>query len=102
MHRRAIVRGAQGASPHRIAGGIALDAPGVTGTHSRRICPPQDWHHSRIRNPDDMSTSPSQPRLAPAAGALAPGVVDLSSPRLVTFESVREHPRVKTYVRAAD
>src|SRR5262245_64115033 len=59
-----------------------------------------------------MPSPPSQPRAsatgtpvtghpagAPAYG-MAPGMVDAARP--VTFESVREHPRVKTYVRAAD
>jgi len=57
-----------------------------------------------------MPSPPSQPRPlasatgAPAtgtpAGAPTPGMADGVRP--VTFESVREHPRVKTYVRAAD
>ena len=53
-----------------------------------------------------MPSPPSQPRAsatgAPVTGSPAgvPGTADGVRP--VTFESVREHPRVKTYVRAAD
>ena len=47
--------------------------------------------------------SPSpKPQLAANSGASAPGLVEASPARLVTFESVREHPRVKTYIHAAD
>ena len=50
-----------------------------------------------------MPSPPSQPRpFAPNSGAPAPGMVEASAARPVTFESVREHPRVKIYVRAAD
>ena len=57
-----------------------------------------------------MPSPPSQPRpfasatgasvTGAPAGAPTPGMADGARP--ITFEFVREHPRVKTYVRAAD
>ena len=50
-----------------------------------------------------MPENPGQPRrLAPGTGAQNPGLAEASGVRQVTFESVREHPRVKIYVRKAD
>ncbi len=50
-----------------------------------------------------MPTNPSRPRLqASGTGAPAPGIADAPAVRPVTFESVREDPRVKVYVRSAD
>jgi hypothetical protein len=50
-----------------------------------------------------MTVNPAQPRrLAPNSGAQSPGVAEASGVRPVTFESIREHPRVKIYVRKAD
>ncbi len=50
-----------------------------------------------------MPVNPAQPRrLAPNSGAQNPGVAEASGVRPVTFESIREHPRVKIYVRKAD
>ncbi|MBI1796055.1 MAG: HD domain-containing protein [Candidatus Eisenbacteria bacterium] len=42
-------------------------------------------------------------RFSPNPGTSTPSVAEpASAPRLITFESVREHPRVKIYVRKAD
>lgn len=50
-----------------------------------------------------MPAKPSQARTpSSGAGSSAPAVVEATGQRLVTFESIREHPRVKVYVRAAD
>ena len=50
----------------------------------------------------DMPLDPSHSRrLTPAAGTPGSGVAEAPGVRPVTFESVREHPRVKIYVRKA-
>ena len=50
-----------------------------------------------------MPLHPSHSRAnAPNAGPAAPGLAETSPLRPVTFESIREHPRVKIYVRKAD
>ncbi len=50
-----------------------------------------------------MPVNPSRERLLTSnAGTPVPGVAEVSAARPVTFESVREHPRVKVYVRKAD
>jgi metal-dependent HD superfamily phosphatase/phosphodiesterase len=50
-----------------------------------------------------MSLNPASPRRhAPNTGAQSPGVAEVPAVRPVTFESIREHPRVKVYVRKAD
>jgi len=50
-----------------------------------------------------MPLDPSHSRrLTPAAGTPGSGVAEASGVRPVTFESVREHPRAKIYVRKAD
>ena len=50
-----------------------------------------------------MHSSPSRSRpLAPNSGAPAPGVAEATTTGQVTFESVRDHPRVRIYVRSAD
>ncbi|HKQ56255.1 MAG TPA: HD domain-containing protein [Candidatus Eisenbacteria bacterium] len=50
-----------------------------------------------------MTTTPSRSRpLASNTGAPVSGLAEVSGPPGVTFESVRDHPRVKVYVRAAD
>ena len=50
-----------------------------------------------------MPSKPSQVRMpSSGAGSSAPVVVEAAGRPLVTFESVREHPRVKVYVRSAD
>lgn len=50
-----------------------------------------------------MTLNPAQPRrLAPSTGTPIPGMADAPAVRPVTFESIREHPRVKVYVRKAD
>jgi len=41
-------------------------------------------------------------RFDPNSGGGLPGVVEPAAAKLITFESVREHPRVKVYVRKAD
>jgi metal-dependent HD superfamily phosphatase/phosphodiesterase len=50
-----------------------------------------------------MRSNPSQPReFAANTGAPASGTVEALRARLVTFESIREDPKVKIYVRSAD
>ena len=50
-----------------------------------------------------MAMNPSRSRqLAPDSGVSIPGVVEPAAPKTVTFESIRDHPRVKIYVRKAD
>ena len=50
-----------------------------------------------------MPANPAQPRrLAPSSGTQVPGVVEASGIAPITFESIREHPRVRIYVRKAD
>jgi hypothetical protein len=50
-----------------------------------------------------MVMNPSRSRrFTPNSGASVPGVVEPATAKTVTFESIREHPRVKIYVRKAD
>jgi uncharacterized protein len=50
-----------------------------------------------------MPVNPASPRrLAPNSGAQSPELAEVSAVRPVTFETVRDHPRVKVYVRKAD
>jgi len=50
-----------------------------------------------------MPSNPTQPSLqVQNSGASVPGAGDAAVGRAVTFESVRENPRVKVYVRSAD
>jgi metal-dependent HD superfamily phosphatase/phosphodiesterase len=50
-----------------------------------------------------MPANPAQPRrLAPSSGTQVPGVAEASGIAPITFESIREHPRVRVYVRKAD
>ena len=50
-----------------------------------------------------MATSPSRPRpLAPNSGSPAPGLAEVSPDGQVTFETIRDHARVKIFVRSAD
>jgi uncharacterized protein len=52
---------------------------------------------------DDMPENPTRARvLSSRSGNTVPGVAEAPAVRPVTFESVREHARVKVYVRKAD
>src|SRR5262245_18554714 len=50
-----------------------------------------------------MAAKPSRSRLlAPNSASSGPGVAGPAAAKMVTFDSIREHPRGKVYVRKAD
>jgi hypothetical protein len=55
------------------------------------------------RKAHHMPSLPSRSRpLASNSGSPAPGVAEATQAGRVTFESIRDHPRVRVYVRSAD